>query len=181
MSDSAPTPGSVYSFRTAPISEFAPQVTDRYGTLKILGSNKTHIVIAVLNFIRRWPPSLDDMRACDILREHRFSHTGRPAVFGMQTVWWTLSDLNEMTFLGGLHLSAEELQLASNIFNRVPGSRYATILRANSAAEGEWRWANDREAFVAEQRRVSAKLAADLAAREERRKNRLRGLTWDQW
>ena len=180
MSDPLPAAGSVYSFRNAPFSEFAPQITGRYAAFKVLGSNGVYVVIAVLNSIWRKPPSLDDVRACDILREHRFSHTGRLAVFGINAEWWASSELDEMTLLGAMPPSADELQLASNIFNRVPGSSFSTTNTANYAAEGEWRWANDREALVTEQERVSAQQASRRAAQEERHKNRLRGLTWDQ-
>lgn len=178
--DPLPAAGSVYSFRTAPLSEFAPQITDRYAALKVLGSNGIYIVIAVLNSIWRSPPSLDDVRACDILREHRFSHTGRLAVFGIKPEWWTPSDLDELKPLGVIPPGAEDSQLASNIFNRVPGAVFSTMGAANNVAEGEWRWANDREALVAEQQRVAAQQAAKRAAQEERQKNRLRRLTWEQ-
>jgi hypothetical protein len=180
MSDPLPTAGSVYSFRTAPLSDFAPQTTDRYAAVKVLDLNGTDIVIAVLNSIWHSPPSLDDVRACDILRQHRFSHSGRLAVLGISVEWWSPSDLDEMTPLGAMPPSAEELQLASDIFNRAPGSVFSTMRATNSAAEGEWRWANDREALVAEQQQVSAQQAARRAAQEERHQNRLRGLTWDQ-
>jgi hypothetical protein len=180
VSDRLPAGGSVYSFRTAPYSEFAPQATDRYAALKVLGSNGKHIVIAVLNSIWQSSPSLDNVRACEILREHRFSHTGRLAVFGINAEWWTPSDLSEMKALGTLPSNAEESQLASNIFNFVPGSVFSTMLAANYAAEGEWRWTNDRDALVAEQQRASVQEAARRAAQQERYKNRLRGLTWEK-
>lgn len=179
MSD-IPVDGSVYSFRTAPLSEFAPQKTDRFGALKILGSNGVYIAIAVLDCIWMRQPSLEDVCECAILRQYRFFHTGRRAVFGINPGWWTLSDLEQMTLLGTIMVKSEELQLASNIFNRVPGSTYSTLCGVNSAAEGEWRWNNDRATLVAEQERVDAREAAKRAAREEPQRNRLRGLTWEQ-
>lgn len=180
MSDPLPVAGSVFSFRTAPISEFAPQRTNRYAALRVLDSNGALIVLAVLNSIWREPPSLDDVDAYGILREHRFFHTGRLAVFGINAEWWSLSGLDDMNPLGVIPPSEEELQLASKFFNHLPGSVLATIDAANYAAEGEWRWANDREALDAEQQRVDEQRAAKRAAQEERYKNRLRGLTWGQ-
>jgi hypothetical protein len=85
-----------------------------------------------------------------------------------------------MTLLGEMPLTANELQLASDIFNRVPGSSFSPINLANHQAEGEWRWAHDREALVAEHQQVRAQQEAKRVAQEERHKSRLRGLTWDQ-
>jgi hypothetical protein len=180
VSNSFPAAGSIYSFRTAPFSKFASPTTDRYSALKVLGSDGTYIAIAVLDSIWSKPPSLNDAGACDILREHRFSHTGRLAVWGVNVEWWNLSDLDEMTYLGTNPLSADEVQVASKIFNHVAGSAFSTMGMANYAAEGEWRWANDREALVAEQERVRAQQVAKRTAQEERQRNRLRGLTWEQ-
>jgi hypothetical protein len=160
VSDPPPRAGTAFSFRTAPFSEFAPESTGRYAALKILGSNGKLIVIAVLDSIWWSPPSLDDVRACNILRERRFSFSGRLAVFGINADWWTQSDLDEMTPLGAVSLNEAELQLASGVINLVPGSVLSTIRAANSAAEGEWRWANDRNALIQEQQRVSALKAA---------------------
>jgi hypothetical protein len=85
-----------------------------------------------------------------------------------------------MTLVGTASVNAKEQQLASDVFNRVPGSTFSTISAASSAAEGEWRWANDRESLVDEQERVVAQQAAKRAAQEERYKKRLRELTWDK-
>src|SRR5262245_17695583 len=173
MSNSVPGDGSVYCFRTAPLSEFAPQVTDRYGALKVLGSNERCIVIAVLDSIWNKPPSLKEVRACSVLREHRFFHEGRPAVWAVNPEWWNLSDLDEMALLGMIPLSSEEVKLASRNLNQLPGSAISTMNYANHAAEGEWRWANDRIALVAEQKKRDEQQAATRAAQEERYRNRL--------
>ncbi|HCK85262.1 MAG TPA: hypothetical protein DHW63_12320 [Hyphomonadaceae bacterium] len=180
MSNPLPASGNVYSFRTAPLSEFAPQATNRFAAFKVLGSNASHVVVAVLDAIWRTPPSPDDVCTLRILREHRFFHTGRPAVFEVNADWWTLHELNEMRLLGPMALTAEELQFASNIFSFEPGSTFSTLHAANHAAEGEWRWANDRESLVEEHQRVQALQAAKRAAQEERYRNRLRSLTWEQ-
>jgi hypothetical protein len=180
MSSPVPADGTVFHFRTVPYSEFAPKLTNRFGALKVLGSNEDSVVIAVLDFIGDKPPSLEVARACHILQEHRFSHTGRPAVWSVNADWWDLSDLEAMTSLGTIPVSVTERRLVSNIFDYVPGSVFSTLKTVNYAAEGEWRWANDRDAFIAEHEQKKAQEAAKRAAQEERYKNRLRGLTWEQ-
>jgi hypothetical protein len=180
MFDPIPIDGSVFGFRTTPLSAFAPPVTDRFGALKVLGSNGQYIVVAVLDSIWSKLPSLSDVRDCAVLREHRFSHTGKPAVWGINVESWKLSDLGQMTLLGLVSLGVEEKQFASNILNWGPGAAFSTLRFANHAAEGEWRWANEREALVAEQERVRAQQEAERAAQEERYKSRLLGLTWEQ-
>lgn len=180
MSDPLPANGSIYSFRTAPFSDFAPQTTGRFAALKVLGANASHVVVAVLDSIWRTPPSLDDVRTSIVLREHRFFHTGRAAAFGINVDSWNLQELEEMKLLGTMTLTAEELQFASNIFGGAPGSTFSTLRAVNHAAEGEWRWANDRDTLVDEQQKMQAQQAAKRAAQEERYRSRLRGLTWEQ-
>jgi hypothetical protein len=180
VSDSLPVSGSVFSFRTAPLSEFARQSTDRFAALKVLDANESYVVVAVLDSVWRTAPSLSDVRPSHILREHRFFHTGRLAVFGINAEWWTALDLQEMTPLGVMAVTADELQLASNIFSHAPGSTFSTLQAANHAAEGEWRWTNDREVLVEEHQKVQAQQVAKRAAQEERYRNRLSRLTWEQ-
>ena len=180
MSDSIPGDGSVYFFRTLPYSQFASPVTNRYAALKALGSDESCVVVAVLDSIWSEPPSLNNVRDCALLRQYRFSHRGSVAVWRVNTEWWDLSDLAEMTLLGEIPLSDEELRFASNYLNNLPGTVISTILYANHAAEGEWRWANDRETLVVEQDQVELQQNAKRAAQEQRLKNRLRGLTWEQ-
>jgi hypothetical protein len=70
--------------------------------------------------------------------------------------------------------------LVDRIFNRRPGSMYGAMGSANASAEGEWRWRYDRSAFVDEYDREKAQEQALRAAREERYRNRLSKLTWEQ-
>jgi hypothetical protein len=177
---SPPADGSVYAFRTRPYSEFAPQFTGRYGALKVLGSSKVYVVVAAMDCIRSTQPTLDDVRAASIVREHRFAHTGAAAIWGINAERWDVSELDSMTLLGTLPLSAGEMQTASDVVNMRPGSSFASMSRANYAVEGEWRWTNDREAFAAEHEQVLSRNAAKRAAEQERLENRLRGLTWEQ-
>jgi len=54
------------------------------------------------------------------------------------------------------------------------------LFAANHAAEGEWRWANDRECVIIEVEKENAKNEAERAAKEERYRTRLSKLTWEQ-
>ncbi|MBB3981438.1 hypothetical protein GGR44_001085 [Sphingobium fontiphilum] len=182
----APTPssieaGQVYSFQTRPYSEFGPANTGRFAAIKILGVDDRHVVVAVLD--RVWPdaPTGSDIRGISIINEHRFAHTGRPAVFGVNRDWWKPeSDLDEFNFAGTLPVSRAEQSHVDAVANYAPGSRLSTLHAANDAAEGEWRWANDRDAFVVEAEKKKAKNEAERAAKEERYRTRLSKLTWAQ-
>lgn len=178
---SAPDEGQVYAFRTEPYSEFAPPETGRYAAFKILGATDTQVAVAVLDGI--WPeaPALNAMRASSIVNEHRFAHTGKPAIFGVNRDWWEPEkDLNELSYIGRLAVSRAERSFAKGIFEFAPGSRFSTIHAVNYAAEGEWRWSNDQAAFVHEHELNKAKQEAERAAKEERYRTRLSKLTWDQ-
>jgi hypothetical protein len=178
---SEPAAGQIYSFRTRPLSEFAPSPTNRFAALKILGASAELIVIAVVDGIWTTAPTLQEVRASSTLEERRFAYTGRPAVFGVNREWWKPDGkLDEWRYVGTQVISPTEQAHVNAINGYAPGSRYSTLGSANSAAEGEWRWSHDREAFVAEQNKVEALQKAERAAREERYRNRLSKLTWEQ-
>lgn len=177
----APNAGQIYSFRTKPYSEFSPPVTNRYAAFKILGVDARLVSVAVLDGIWPAPPNLKDARAASIMKEHRFAHTGRQAVFGVNREWWQPDDdLEELRFVGTQAVSAAERSLAHAIASFAVGTRMSTINAANFAAEGEWRWANDRQSFLMEAERQRANIEAERAAKKERYRNRLRKLTWEQ-
>jgi hypothetical protein len=175
-----PLAGDIYSFRTSAFSEFARPETGRYAAFKILGVSERHLVVAVLDGVWNAPPSLKEASRAAILREHRFAHTGRLAVFGLNKDWWSPSDLHDIARLGDAPVSRTENSLVAPIATYAPGASYSTLMFANYAAEGEWRWAHDRDALVAESERAAAKSAAERAAREERYRTRLSKLTWDR-
>jgi hypothetical protein len=175
-----PNPGDVYAFRTSPTSEFADPEMDRIAAFKILGLDSNLVVVAVLDGIWRAYPSLAEASQRSILREHRFAHTGRVAVFGVNAEWWSFDGLRNVSKLGSTSVSAEEDRLASDILHYLPGSRMGALNGVNHSAEGEWRWAHDREALTAEQAQVRAKQEAKRSAAEERYKTRLKNLTWEQ-
>lgn len=80
--------GQIYSFQTRPFTEFSPPVTGRFSAIKILGVSQGYVVVAVLDGIWSKPPTFSDVRSTSIICEHRFAHTGRPAVFGAIREWW---------------------------------------------------------------------------------------------
>lgn len=172
-------PGSVYSFRTAPYSEFAPLETGRFAAFKVLGLNDKHVAVGVLDGIWSSPPTLTEARRASTLRERRFAHTGREAVFGVSAEIWSPSKLMEVKLVGFISVSPEEERLAQVIANFGVGSRYAGLRFANYAAEGEWRWTHDNAAFVVEYEKIEARNAAERAAKEQRYRTRLSKLTWE--
>lgn len=173
--------GQVYSFQTRPYTEFSPPVTGRFAAIKILGLNDNYIAVAVLDGIWSNSPALSEVRPTSIINEHRFAHTGRPAVFGVIREWWKpLSDLDKFKFVGMQPVTRAEQSFFDAIVGHAPGSRVATLFAANYAAEGEWRWSSDRDHFVIEVEKKNAKNEAERAAKEERYRTRLKKLTWEQ-
>jgi hypothetical protein len=176
----SPLAGDIYAFRTTPVSEFAPPRTGRFAAFKVIGSDRTFVVIAVLDGVWRASPTLEQARETSILREHRFACNGFLAVFGMNADWWAPSGLAELVLLGSEPLSPQETDLAAAIARRASGSRYSTMQAINHAAEAEWRWSHDRQALLAEHELEKEREAAVRLAREERYRTRLRTLTWSQ-
>jgi len=174
-------PGQIYSFKTRPYSEFSPTDTDRFAAIKLLGVDDKYVVIAVLDGVWSSAPDFNEVRTASIIGEHRFAHTGRPAVFGVNRDWWKPEiDLDEFRFAGEKTVSRAEQSFADAVAGYAPGSRYSTLHAANHAAEGEWRWNNDRDAFVVEVEKQNAKNEAERAAKEKRYRIRLSNLTWEQ-
>ncbi|PJG55472.1 hypothetical protein CVM73_10525 [Bradyrhizobium forestalis] len=178
--DKAPVAGEIYSFRTSPLSGFAPPETGRYAAFKVLGVNERFVAIAVLGGIWSTPPSLRVANEAVVLHEHRFAHTGRMAVFGVNADWWAPSDLDSVSLLGSGRLSPEEQAIGAKIIGFGIGFSYSTLRFANHAAEGEWRWEHDRDALLVESEKSKAKAAAERAAKEERYRARLKNLTWEK-
>lgn len=174
-------PGQVYSFQTRPYSGFSPTETDRFAAIKIAGVSDKYIVVGVLNGI--WPdaPTVKEVRSASIINEHRFAHTGRPAVFGVIREWWQPETaLDKFNYVGTAPVPRAVQPFVDAIAGYAPGSRFSTLHAANHAAEGEWRWANDRDAFIVEVEKEKARNEAERAAKEERYRTRLNRLTWNQ-
>lgn len=175
-----PDAGSIFSFQTSPFSEFSPSETGRFAAFKVLGSNKNIVTVAVLDGIWTSPPALSEANAAAILREHRFAAAGNLAVFGVFTQWWNPGELKGLTLLGAAPVSTDERLIAKPTENFEPGSSHSTLDFVSYHAEGEWRWAHDRELFLAEQEKAKAKAVTRLHAREHQHQTRLQRLTWDQ-
>jgi hypothetical protein len=178
--DPSPETGRVYSFETAPYTEFSSSNTGRYAAFKVLGVSKDYYVLAVLDGTWGSPPTLQQAARCADLKEHRFAHTGKPAVFGVNRDWWDPSGLKRLTALGMSSCSKLEKELAGNVLSLGVGSRFSTMNAANYAAEGEWRWDHDRDTLIAEVERDSAKKAEKRAAAERRYQERLSKLSFEQ-
>jgi hypothetical protein len=181
-SSSDVAPGQIYAFRTSPWTKFAPPNTGRFAAIKILGANSDYVAVAVLDRVWEKPPTLPEAGKCGVLHEHRFMHTGRPAVFGTNAKWWNISELDEVSFLGVVALNESEQELGQRITGRNPaiGIPYSTIINATIAAEGEWRWKHDRVSLLREHEKEEEEAEAKRAATQKLYETRLRGLTWDQ-
>jgi hypothetical protein len=137
--------------------------------------------VGILDGIWSKRPTSAEIRKSSILKEHRFYHTGRPAIFGVIREWWTpLTELDQFEFVGVETVSRAERSLFLAIEGHAPGSRTASLYFANYAAEGEWRWFNDRENLIIEVDKLNAKNEAERVAKEERYRTRLSKLTWEQ-
>lgn len=174
-------PGQIYSFQTRPFTEFSPPTTGRFAAIKVLGINDNYVVVAVLDGIWPNPPTFTEVRTTSIINEHRFTHTGQPAVFGMIREWWKPeSDLDEFNFVGAHRVSRAERSFFDANVGRALGTRIAALFAVNYAAEGEWRWSNDQAGFVTEVEKKRAKNEAERTAKDERYRDRLSKLTWEQ-
>jgi hypothetical protein len=176
-----PAAGTVLSFRTAPFTRFSPAETGRWAALRVIGASPPIIAVLVLDGIWTARPSLAETAACGILRERRFSLRREPAIFGLQPPDWKLADLREPMLLGETPLSAQDRAHAEAIACYGIGARYGTSLAsASEAAEGEWRWAHDRDALRDEVAREQIAEKAEAAAARARFAARMAGQTWDR-
>ena len=145
-----PNVGDVYAFRTSPTSTFATMETNRVAAFKVVGADEKLIVVAVLDGVWGEYPTLTEAGACSFLREHRFAHTGRAAIFGVNIEWWSFDRLNGVVRLGEGTVTTEESRLASDVLSFQPGSSFGALSGVSHSAEGEWRWTHDRDALTSE-------------------------------
>jgi hypothetical protein len=177
----SPAEGEIYAFRTTPCSDFAPPDTGRHAAFKVLCVTEKVVGIAVLDGIWPAPPSLDQAGRAEILAEHRFAHRGDLAVFALvRTAWRPEGALDALVLLGRRRLSAAERAQANAIHTNAGRVGFSVLGTADVIAESEWRWANDRDALLAESDAQDAAEEASRAAREERYNTRLKTLTFDQ-
>lgn len=164
--------GDIYSFRTAPITEFSAASFSRYAALKVLGQKQGRIYYVVLDGVFEKPPSLTETAHLPWLTRSRFASRVGPAWHGAPLGWE--NDLKEFTHVGTVELSAADLDLF------VTRDGYGSWSSANSDAEGEWRWRNDRAAFEHEVARSQRARDDRIAAERERYEKRLKSLTWQK-
>lgn len=185
--DPAPSevlPGQIYSFRTRPFCELSPPSTGRFAAFKVIGLKDDLIIIAVLDGIWSKAPTLEEVRSSTILMEHRPMPMkvvgGRPSITSVfRDLWQPTKYLDDFNLVGTQAVTREE-QAMFERSDRPPFGRYSRLDFVNEAAEGEWRWANEREAITSELEQLRAKRVAAFAVKQERYRKRLSKLTWEQ-
>lgn len=178
MPPALPEEGHVYSFRTCPYTPFSASETGRYAAIKVLGVTDRLVVIATLEPVWHRHPTLKEAADACVLSQYRFAHEGREAIVGVLKEGWNIADaLDDCRLLGSVSVSARDLRVVDDYERGVPGCSYAHLAFANFASEGEWRWANDREALVREVELRDAEAARKRAEQEARYRDRLKGLT----
>lgn len=183
MADHVPNPfdtaiGTVLTFRCPAPREGGP-APRRYGLLKVIGRTDQLLVVAALEPLGTAPLTLADAEGAPILRQRRFSFGGRPAVLGADRGWSVgPGEIGELTGLGVLALSAEELAMARKYEQRSTGISFAPLPALPQAVEGEWRWQHDRAAFEAEVAGDQERRRLEQEASRRRLDDRMAGLTW---
>lgn len=172
-------PGSRFGFRTTPLFPSSPPETGRYGALVILGHNSDLIAIGVLDGVWTSMPTLAEVAEQSLMRHSRFESGRKPVAFGCDRKWTV--ELVDLTLLGEAPLDAEQQRIAKRYLgdDRI-GRIYSLPETADSEVEGEWRWVNDREAYLAELEAERERGERERAAAQLRYETRLKGLTWEQ-
>lgn len=166
--------GDIYSFRTSPATEFSPRETNRYGALKIVGfkDEMLSVCYVVLDGVFDRHPDLTAVSGLPWLKSTRFSWRGVPACSCVYVEW--KNDLADIRYVGSVDLSQADITLMSACRSGGPWSG------ASAHVEGEWRWRNDRAAYVDEVERSRRARDDRLAAEHERYRTRLKSLTWEE-
>ena len=164
--------GDIYSFRTSPTTGFSPKETGRYAALKVLGLSDGCACYVVLDGVFDRHPDLAQVSGLGWLREIRFSHQGRPACYHARLTYG--NELRDFRYVGSVELMREDKELMAECRS------YGSWHPANFAAEGEWRWRNDRAAYEEEEKLEREAREARLAATRERYQTRLKALTWEK-
>jgi hypothetical protein len=163
--------GDIYSFRTSPVTEFSAGETNRYAPLKVLSLKDGRVCYVVLDGIFDCHPDLAQTAPLPSLRNSRFLFHGQPACRRASLDWEC--DLEDFHYVGSVELSPDDIALASAC------RAYGTWNAANSDAEGEWRWRNDRGAYQDEVEREQQARDARAVAERERYEKHLKTLTWE--
>ena len=170
-------PGSVFGFATTPLFPSSPP-TGRYGALVVLGHNADLVVIGVLDGVWTSLPTLAEVTGRKLMRHSRFESGKKPVAFGFDRKWTV--ELQQLTLLGLLPLDDEQQRIANRYLgDNFIGRVYSLPETADSEVEGEWRWVNDREAYLAESAAEQERREREYAAAQERYETRLKDLTWE--
>jgi hypothetical protein len=163
--------GDIFSFRTAPATEFSPRETGRYAAFKVLGQRGGSVCYVVLDGIFDRHPTLEQVAKLPYLRNARFLFRSTPASRRVPLNF--TNDLQDLQYVGTIDQSEDDVRQLSEC--RTIGSWSS----ASVDAEAEWRWHNDRAAYALEvnhgQRAHDQPLDAELPHDEKC----LEDLTWD--
>ena len=172
-------PGSIFGFGTTPLFPVSPPETGRYGALVVLGHDKNLIAIGVLDGVWTAMPTLAEVAGRPLLRHRRFDSGNQPAAFACATNWTI--ELRELTLLGSAPLDDQQQRIANRYLSGDSiGLPFTTAEMATSEVEGEWRWANDREALEQEIKQERERTERERAAAQLRYETRLKDLSWEQ-
>lgn len=175
----AAAPGTVYGFRTSPLFPDSHPITDRYGAMVILGHREEMAMLGVLDGVWTSLPTIEAAKSCNLLRSNRFALNNRPAAFACMAD--EKPTLEKFTHLGEIELTPAMQKAASEFLRgQVIGMHLSTSVMAAHDVEGEWRWANDRDALITEQERDARRREAERTKEREYQENRLKHLTWEQ-
>jgi hypothetical protein len=163
--------GSIFGFKTSPFTRFSSPETNRFAALKVRGVSDRGVIYVVLGGIFDRMPTLEQLAAAKPLTCRRFFFRGSTALRCSPQEWD--NDLLEFRHIATRPLSADDLALAAT------NKSYGSWSGASTDAEGEWRWAHDREAVESEVRQANAERDAKLAADRLRYENRLKRLSWN--
>lgn len=169
------SPGDVLAFRTSPFTAFSPPDTGRWAAARVVAVDERIVGLAVLDGVWPQPPTLAQALGCDVLKRRRFAFRGDPTLLGVRREVWRPGELAGLVRIGSAPLSAALVEAGGVIAGFGPGASHGYLDGASTEAEGEWRWAHERETLRAEIDREAEAEAAAEAAREAR----LEALTWD--
>ncbi len=175
-----PQVGDVFGFPTLAHFEANPPVTGRFGALKILlvqpSRGADRVTVAVLGGCWSSMPALADVASARILRPTLFAHSGiTPDVFAAN---WDIQSIAPLVLLGNISLDAEQSAFAEKYREPAAGYIFGFLAGALAIVEGQWRWDNDREALIAEEKERKRREEEKRRLAEERYQKRLKGLTW---
>lgn len=139
------------------------------------------MVVAVLDGIWAATPTAEEVGAANILPARRFGFDGWLQVFAVSKPDWLMGiELDRPELVTLQSVSPGEDARFQSVVRCDPGTCFADLRHTIACAEGEWRWAHDKAAFIAEVAQQAEKDELDRAQQEECDRHRLGNLTFDQ-